>query len=145
MELYVKRTTSTSPIFVSPKKLPSPLRKAVLGYLQALRRGENKQYGFIDIDTQEGAEDMCLDVSEDFLQTLDGVGISGGALREYIFFPMSKEEAFLQRFDDFLDSFPFDSSRCRFHFAVKVGEFIIDWTARQFGANNPFPAIWREI
>lgn len=89
---------------------------------------------------------MCLDASIEFREVLKKAGISGRThrLREYIFVPANNAELRRMKRDKHLTSFPFDSSGCRFHFVVKVGEFIIDWTARQFGEQSPFPAIWRE-
>jgi hypothetical protein len=32
--------------------------------------------------------------------------------------------------------------RCNWHWAVRVGNVIIDWTARQFDSEAGFPAVW---
>jgi len=152
----VKRSTNTAPTFVKVHSLPPLVRTAVRNFQRDLRaqcRRDRALYGKIGcwgcLHTKDGAEGLCLEISCDFLTYLGEVGFDVSNeqlfLREYIFDPMGKEEALRQKFDDHLDSFPFDSDGCRFHFVVKVGELIIDWTARQFGEKNPFPAIWREI
>lgn len=109
----------------------------------------------------EWAEDNCLEASSEFLETLKLHNFEivdpefGGvkrilnrdtaALREYIFEPRNKDEAIRQKYDDYVETFPFKTDGMCFHFVVKVGEFIVDWTARQFEQYNPFPAIWREL
>ncbi len=152
MELCVKRTTSTSPTFVKLKDLPSPLREAVECHRALLRqecaaRKDGTCWAGC-LHDKEGSEGMCLEASGDFTGTLKAFKIGPGRgksfIREFIFHPMDRFEKRRQREDKHLSTFPFDSSGYRFHFVVKVGEFIIDWTARQFGAKNPFPAIWRE-
>jgi len=42
-----------------------------------------------------------------------------------------------------LARFPYAANRtCNWHWAVRVGDIIVDWTARQFDPNAPFPALW---
>ncbi len=97
-------------------------------------------------DTKIGAAGWCLEASNDFMQTLEDHGFTKSSyfLRQYIWDPTNKKEMKEQRKDIFLDSFPFDTDNCPYHFVVKIGKIVIDWSARQFGAENPFPAIWIE-
>lgn len=90
---------------------------------------------------------MCLEASAEFLPFLDRAGIptTEDFLREYIFDPMDKQERRKQKKDVHLRTFPFDTNGFSFHFVVKVGDFIIDWTSRQFDELSPFPSIWREV
>lgn len=137
-----KRTTSTSASFVKLKDLPFGLREATKCH---------KKIALIDgCDTQDGAAGLCLEESGEFIETLREFRkqfkeIPRAYFREYIFHPLNDIEERRQKRDRQLRHFPFDSSGCRFHFVVKTGGFIIDWTARQFGERNPFPAIWREL
>ncbi len=145
--------------------LPLKLKKAVNEHFP---KAVQQRY-----DDEDGAAGLCLEASGEFLETLKKhnftivdpewvedrfidqqrfktlfnnkkVTSEIASLREYVFTPKDKEEALRQRYDDYLDDFPFDTDGVAFHFVVKVGEFIVDWTARQFGQKNPFPAIWRE-
>lgn len=140
MQHYEKRTTNTSPIFLKISDLPPKLKEAVAAYLP-----KAKDNGF---DTKDGALGWCLEASDEFLHTLEDHGFAIGTgedfLRHYIFNPLNDEEVSIKANDYTLSSFPFDPKSCHYHFAVKVEDIIIDWTARQFGAENPFPAIWSE-
>lgn len=145
MQHSAKHTTNTSSNFMKIEELPSKFREAVLAYIP-----KAKDNGF---DTKDGATGWCLEASDEFLNTLEDYGIEieydsswckGASLRHYIFKPLNKDEEHLREEDRYSSSFPFDPKGCFYHFAVKVGDIVIDWTARQFGANNPFPAIWME-
>lgn len=120
--------------------LPLKLREAVLAYIP--KATDN---GF---DTRDGAIGWCLEASDEFLHILEDHGFDIGTgedfLRHYIFKPLNKDEQHKQADDSYLSSFPFEPRSCCYHFAVKVEDIVIDWTARQFGATNPFPAIWKE-
>lgn len=152
MELFVKRTSDTSPVFVKVRDLPSPLREVVQGYKHGLNKGcaDNKSLGYPCwqgcLHDPEGAAGECLEASGHFREILMKCGISGRThrLREYMFYPLNATERRRKERDKLIGTFPFDTSGCRFHYVVKLGDLIIDWTARQFGAANPFPAIWRE-
>lgn len=160
-----KRTISTSKRFLKIEQLPLKLKNAVE---EQVPKAKTNHY-----HTSEGAAGLCLEASGEFLATLKDAGFTIldpeldedrfidqqrfkhlfknrkvtndlAAIREYIFIPNNNEEEIRRRYDDYLDDFPFDTDGVAFHFVVKVGEFIVDWTARQFGQQNPFPAIWRE-
>jgi len=140
MQHYAKHTTNTSSNFMKIEELPPDLRKAVIAHIP-----KAKHEGF---DTEDGAIGWCLEASDAFLHTLEDHGVDIGTgeelLRHYIFKPLNKDEERLKEEDPFLKSFPLNPRSCCYHFAVKIGDIVIDWTARQFGAGNPFPAIWRE-
>lgn len=150
----MRHTKSTLPTFVKVEDLSSLLREVVEGYKQGLDEACAQQRTVHGANTcwqgclhdPEGAAGMCLDASGHFREILMKCGISGRThrLREYMFYPMTPRERRRKGRDKLLHTFPFDSSGCRFHYVVKLGDLIIDWTARQFGEENPFPAIWIE-
>lgn len=43
---------------------------------------------------------------------------------------------------DDLTHYSYNASTCVTHYANRLGDLIIDWTARQFNKHAPFPAIW---
>lgn len=131
-----KPTTNTSSRLMKIDDLPPVLKAAILAHIP---KAKDNQF-----DTAQGAHGWCLEASDEFLHTLEEHGIIDSPLRHYIFQPLNKNEAKEQEEDRFLDSFPFAPGGCHYHFAVKVGDIVIDWTARQFDARNPFPAIWKE-
>lgn len=82
--------------------------------------------------TAAGAENRCNIASDAFLHVLEEYGIEG-EIEHY------EREILLDR-----KEYPYgalgDSS---YHWAVRVGDTIIDWTARQFDEQAPFPAVWK--
>jgi hypothetical protein len=82
-------------------------------------------------ENEELASGQCTDASDEFLHKLAEHGIEGQI--EYY------DPAIL------LDAheYPYTMVGCHCHFAVRVGDFVIDWTARQFSKASPFPAVWR--
>lgn len=133
-----KPTKCISPTFVEIKDLPAPIIQAIR-FFQPY--AEQQTY-----DTKDGAEGLCLEASDEFIHILIGCGVKPGRgrkfLREYIFDPQNDKERKRMLTEKY--EFPFDPDGCAFHFVVKINEVVIDWTARQFGDKNPFPAIWRE-
>jgi hypothetical protein len=72
------------------------------------------------LGTQAGAKSRCVDASLWFLQD---IGV-----------PAGKRHAFLGNNgnpDEFL-----------WHAFVKIGNLCIDWTARQYDPEAPFPKVW---
>jgi hypothetical protein len=134
MQLSEKPTTST--VFFLP---PSGCSKALECAIKKFRPTA-LEYKW---NTVEGASGMCIDASGEFIDVLEEFGLKG-QMREFIFHPMHPGEEQKMRKDKYLTTFPFDRRDCAFHFVVKTRGIIVDWTARQFGCKNPFPAIWRE-
>lgn len=110
---------------ITSKLVSEPLRRSITKFLPLAQSEE--------WDTEDGATGMCGDASDLFLHVLDENGIEDALIEHY------DPEIIL----DCLD-YPFDLTKCRYHWAVRVGDLIIDWTARQFDADAPFPAIWKE-
>lgn len=138
-----KLTTSISPVFIAINELPNKLRKAVEAFIPEAKAEE--------YDTKKGAHGYCDIASGCFAKTLEEWGFSSKdySLREYLFDPTTKEEKKIAKEDRFLALFPFSKysksgQYCNFHCVIKVGNFIVDWTARQFDETAPFPAIWIE-
>jgi hypothetical protein len=83
--------------------------------------------------TAEDAENSCNQASDDFLHFLEAQGIEEGEIEHY------ERQVILDRKD-----YPFnDLDGCYYHWAVRVGDHLVDWTARQFDALAPFPAVWK--
>lgn len=83
--------------------------------------------------TSEGASDNCNHASDEFLhELLAEVGIEG----EIEHYGQSVEI-------DHVD-YPYEMPYyVDFHWVVRVGDWLIDWTARQFEEEAPFPAVWK--
>jgi hypothetical protein len=83
-------------------------------------------------DTPEGAEDQCTEASDRFVRHLMDHGIEG----EIEYYDPNRSQ---DRKD-----YPYESlAGCWQHWAVRVNGTIIDWTARQFLDDAPFPAVFR--
>lgn len=82
-------------------------------------------------DCWAGARDMCNEASDEFLHELAKHGIEGE----------------IEHYDPSiildLKDYPHKLSACSYHWAVRVEEWVIDWTARQFEEEAPFPAVWK--
>ena len=92
---------------------------------------------FVDYATREkwhtvqGANNRCNVASDAFLHVLSDHGIEG-EIEHY------ERDVTLDRVE-----YPYgDLGGCYYHWAVRVGDMIIDWTARQFDKDAPFPAVW---
>ena len=92
--------------------------------------------------TRYGAYGKCNTMSDMFLHELEKVGLEG-LIEAYEFAdkrgPCTQEQMDQDRMD-----YPFhvDIYDCAWHWAVRVGNIVIDWTAKQFNRAAPFPAIW---
>lgn len=85
-------------------------------------------------DTPEGASNQCTVASDEFVHWLEkrGNGLVG-EIEHY------DPDIALDRKD-----YPYeDLAGCYLHWAVRVGGTVVDWTARQFTDNAPFPAVYR--
>jgi hypothetical protein len=82
-------------------------------------------------DTQDGATNACDHASNEFLHHLERLGISDAEIEHF------DGELVLDRHD-----YPWILPPESWHWAVRVGDTLIDWTARQFDETAPFPAIW---
>ena len=87
-----------------------------------------EQEGYDDPDSALG---MCNHASDEFLHELTKRRIEG-EIEHY------EDHILIDQKD-----YPYGLSDCQFHWAVRVGDWIIDWTARQFDNAAPFPAIWK--
>lgn len=83
-------------------------------------------------DTPEKAEDNCNYASDEFLHLLKRFGIEG-LIEHY-----EPEYHYMDNED-----YPYDfDGECQYHWAVRLGNIIIDWTARQFNEHAGLPAVW---
>jgi hypothetical protein len=82
-------------------------------------------------DTPDGAWNCCSFASDEFLHHLAWYGIEGTIEHFEPDIPEDVEDYPLVEFDGW------------FHWAVRVGDFVIDWTARQFIPHAAFPLTWR--
>lgn len=86
-----------------------------------------------DLDDPDGAWGQCTESSDSFLHFLDEAGVEGAVIEH--FDPCVRQDRVDYPFGDLIG--------CSFHWAVRVGDIVIDWTARQFSDDAPFPAIWK--
>lgn len=92
---------------------------------------------FIPIAQGEGwnideyAENMCNHASDEFLHKLAELGIEGQI--EHWDPSIKKDVA----------DYPYCLELCMYHWAVRVGVWVIDWTAAQFDDDALFPLVWR--
>ena len=92
-----------------------------------LPHAEQEEY-----NTRAGATDNCTHACDEFLHVLEDFGIEGDI--EYF-----EPDIYMDMID-----YPWGSmGTSRFHWAIRVGDFVIDWTARQFDEEAPFPAVWK--
>jgi hypothetical protein len=91
------------------------------------------------LDTGEGAGGLCNEISDDFLHELSAFGVEG--LIEYYGFD-DDNDATPERQKQDIDDYPLDVDGCMWHWAVRVGNLVIDWTAKQFDETANLPAIW---
>lgn len=82
-------------------------------------------------DSPEGASDMCNHASDEFIRELTEYNIKG------------QIEYYETHIKIDVQDYPYNLHKCCFHWAVRVGEWVIDWTARQFDEDAPFPAVWK--
>ena len=80
--------------------------------------------------TPGGAAKQCALASTRFMQAAEYVGLDC----ELAFWEATHEGAF--------ERYPYNVGDCVGHNAVRVGDIIVDWTARQFDSRAPFPAMW---
>lgn len=80
----------------------------------------------------EFALGMCNHASDEFLHELAKFDIDWGEIEHYE--PGIKAD---------IREYPYPMRGCAWHWAVRLDEWVLDWTARQFYPNAPFPAVWR--
>lgn len=85
-----------------------------------------------DFHTEDGAHGQCNEASDQFTHVLAELGIKDVHIEHY------EPNIHMDRGD-----YPYKMSGCSWHWAVRIGEWIIDWTARQFEPEAPFPAVWK--
>ena len=85
----------------------------------------------MEFSTAELAHNNCNYASDEFLHLLDRFGIEG--LIEHYNGDNPED----------LEDYPYEELyACSYHWAVRVGNLIIDWTARQFSEQAGLPAVW---
>jgi len=91
------------------------------------------------------ARGECNEASDAFLHELEDVhGFHDGTIEHYDF-ALSSTCTDQEQIDVDRLRFPYTArvaSTCDWHWAVRCGHLIIDWTARQFEPSVSFPAIW---
>jgi hypothetical protein len=94
--------------------------------------------------TEVGAKGWCNDASDQFLHELEDVhGIKGAEIEHYDFDTWQDDitpEMVLK--DTARYPYMTDDTVTEWHWAVRIGCLIIDWTARQFDDKAAFPALW---
>lgn len=80
----------------------------------------------------EYAEDNCHHASDEFLHKLAELDIDGALIEHWD--PHIEQD---QR------DYPYALWTCSYHWCVRLGEWLIDWTAAQFDDDAPLPAVWR--
>lgn len=106
--------------------------------------------GYADFwETAEGADGECFEASREFLKFLDRYGYQAR-----IILLTDEDEATVLRVESsfrtkaysyqFVPHHWYDNG-CRWagHFVVQVGNVCIDWTARQFDPEAPFPLVYK--
>jgi hypothetical protein len=90
--------------------------------------------------THSGAWNKCMEASDCFLHELERVGLEG----EIEYYDFEGKCCTVDEMDLDIREYPFsvEEDIHRNHWAVRVGNIIIDWTARQFNRTASFPAIW---
>lgn len=84
-------------------------------------------------NTSSGARDCCDVASEEFQNFV----LAYKAPAETIRYKKEGSTTF--------SDYPYEKAPgCIFHDVVKVDCWFIDWTARQFDPEAPFPAVWKE-
>ena len=83
-------------------------------------------------DDPEFALGMCSHASDEFLHELAKFSIEG------------EIEHYEPNNADDVDDYPYVMKQCAWHWAVRLGEWVVDWTASQFNPECPFPAVWKE-
>lgn len=82
-------------------------------------------------NTQRGAYQQCTEASNDFLLVLEEHGVTNATIEHFeVGIP-----------EDAAD-YPPGHFNMGWHWAVRVGSLVIDWTARQFQPRAAFPLIW---
>ena len=96
--------------------------------------------------TPDGAEGWCQDASDEFLHELEDVhGFLGADIEHYDFGVGWTKDITREMVLRDTQRFPYAygvSIDTEWHWAVRCGHLIIDWTARQFDARAPCPALW---
>lgn len=96
-------------------------------------------------DTEE-IHGQCIEACDEFLHFLATHGVSG-TIRTWNspFFSATLTKEMLGDDVSLLpdNSFPFSWHGMDYHAVVEVEGFLIDWTAKQFDLDAPFPMVWR--
>lgn len=96
-------------------------------------------------NTTCGAAGNCCFASEDFMDMLGELGLpkNSSKLEWYDLQTDTSWHPSLGQVAMDRARLPFSNiDGCNFHVAVRIGNVIIDWTARQFDEKAGFPAIW---
>ena len=85
----------------------------------------------LEFNTPLKADNCCNYASDKFLWVLDRFGIEGLI------------EHYEGENPEDIEDYPYEFSEgCKYHWAVRVGNVVIDWTARQFDPLAGLPAVW---
>jgi hypothetical protein len=97
-----------------------------------------------DTDEEHG---QCVEACDEFLHLLAGYGIEA-SIRTWNcpffseFLGRDKVAEDMTLLPD--ETFPWSWDGMDFHAVVEVEDFLIDWTAKQFDPNAPFPMVWKK-
>lgn len=116
--------------FIDPHQLPEPLRSAVLAFIPI-----GKEEGY-DIDDSIG---YCFIATEHFVSFLEDHGYPKYTGVDY--FDRHSHKYHDPENDEL---FPYmNGDYANWHYVAIVDGHAIDWTARQFARDLPYPAIWK--
>lgn len=104
-----------------------------------------KQHGCYD--SQLGARSNCQVASQRFIEFLREHKVRGADEAREVEYAYNTARHYPVKVKFVNRSRPFFLDRprggCFYHVVVKIGSLRIDWTARQFDPNAPFPLMWR--
>jgi len=110
--------------FATVNALPEPLRTSAPSLMK-------------DWNTDE-RHGQCVEACNDFLNLLDTYGLKGDIQSWNAPGFNPKEQGLLPE-----KTFPWSWEGWYYHAVVEVQGLLIDWTAKQFDPNAPFPTVWR--